>query len=217
MRSVLADYWPLADLRLRVGAVELRPPSDADLSTLAAVAFEGVQKPGARTFLTPWTDLPPADRARQVVQGVWSDQGEWTPEDWSLRLGVFVDGVAVGMQGLLGTSFGLLREVRTWSWLGLAHQGRGLGTTMRQATLHLAFEGLSAAYASTASFVDNPAPLRVSRKLGYEDDGITRDLLHGEVVVSQRLRLTRERWAALPRPEVSVTGLSGPCLKLFGA
>jgi RimJ/RimL family protein N-acetyltransferase len=87
---------------------------------------------------------------------------------------------------------------------------------MRQATLHLAFAGLSAQCATTASFVDNPAPLAVSRKLGYEDDGITRDLLHGEVVVSQRLRLTRARWAALPRPEVAITGLSR-CLPLFGA
>ena len=214
---MLADYWPLVELRLRVGAVELRPPSDADLSALAAVAFEGMQKPGARTFLTPWTDLPPVERARHVVQGVWTGHGSWTPEDWSLHLGVFVDGVAVGLQGMSALSFGLLREVRTWSWLGLAHQGHGLGTTMRQAALHLAFEGLSAACASTASFVDNPAPLRVSRKLGYEDDGITRDLLHGEVVVSQRLRLTRERWASLPGPDVSVTGLSRPCLALFGA
>ncbi|SNT63783.1 Protein N-acetyltransferase, RimJ/RimL family [Asanoa hainanensis] len=212
---MLADYWPLLGLRLRVGPVELRPPSDTDLSALAAVAFEGMQKPGTRTFLTPWTDLPPMDRARHVVQGVWSDRGEWTPSDWSLHLGVFVDGVAVGMQGLLGTSFGQLREVRTWSWLGLAHQGRGLGTVARQAALHLAFSELSAQSATTASFVDNPAPLRVSRKLGYEDDGLTRDLLHGEVVVSQRLRLSRERWAAQPRPPVSVTGLA-PCLPLFG-
>jgi len=214
---MLADYWPVLGLRLRVGSVELRPPSEADLGLLAAVAFEGMQKPGTRTFLTPWTDLPPMDRARHVVQGVWSDQGGWTPEDWSLRLGVFVDGVAVGMQGVLGTSFGLLREVRTWSWLGLAHQGHGLGTTMRQAALHLAFSELDAVCASTASFVDNPAPLRVSRKLGYEDDGITRDLLHGEVVVSQRLRLSRERWAALPRPAVAVEGLTPECRALFGA
>ncbi|GIF67391.1 putative succinyl-CoA transferase [Asanoa ishikariensis] len=214
---MLADYWPLLGLRLRVGPVELRPPSDADLSALAAVAFEGMQKPGTRTFLTPWTDLPPMDRARHVVQGVWSGRGEWTPEDWSLHLGVFVDGVAVGMQGVLGSSFGLLREVRTWSWLGLPHQGAGLGTTMRQAALHLAFAELGAACASTASFVDNPAPLRVSRKLGYEDDGITRDLLHGEVVVSQRLRLSRERWAAQPRPDVAISGLSADCLALFGA
>ncbi|MDG4826392.1 GNAT family protein [Asanoa sp. WMMD1127] len=213
---MLADYWPLVDLRLRVGAMELRPPSDADLAGLAAVAFEGVQKPGARTFLTPWTDLPPLERARHVVKGVWMDRGDWTPDDWALHLGVFVDGVPVGLQGMAAASFGRLREVRTWSWLGLPHQGRGFGTTMRQAVLHLAFAGLSAECATTGSFVDNAAALGVSRKVGYEDDGITRDLLHDEVVVSQRLRLTLSRWAALPRPAVSVTGLE-PCLALFGA
>ncbi|MEV0718532.1 GNAT family protein [Asanoa sp. NPDC050611] len=213
---MLAEHWPLLGLRVRLGSLELRPPSDADLAALAALAYDGVQKPGARTFLTPWTDLPPAARATHVVRSEWSSRGDWTPDDWSLGLAVVVSGVVVGMQALRASSFGLLREVGTWSWLGLVHQGRGTGTLMRQAVLHLAFEGLSATHAATASFVDNPAPLAVSRKLGYLDDGITRDLLHGEVVVSQRLRLTRDRWASLPRPEVSLHGLT-PCLPLFGA
>ncbi|GAA1854383.1 GNAT family N-acetyltransferase [Asanoa iriomotensis] len=213
---MLAEYWPLLALRVRVGPVELRPPSEADLAALAALAFDGVQKPGTRTFLTPWTDLPPAERARWVVQSTWSDFGDWTPASWSLGLAALRDGVVVGMQALRASSFGQLREVGTWSWLGLSHQGRGTGTLMRQAVLHLAFEGLGAEQAATASFVDNPAPLAVSHKLGYENDGITRDLLHNEVVVSQRLRLTRARWASLARPEVSVVGLE-PCLPLFGA
>jgi RimJ/RimL family protein N-acetyltransferase len=170
---------------------------------------------GTGTFLTPWTDLPPADRALHVVRSEWSSRGEWTPADWSLGLATVVSGVVVGLQAVRARSFGALREVSTWSWLGQPHQGRGTGTLMRQAVLHLAFEGLGAAEATTASFVDNPAPLAVSRKLGYVDDGITRDLLHGAVVVSQRLRLTRARWESLPRPAVSLHGLE-PCLPLFG-
>ncbi|GIF47881.1 RimJ/RimL family protein N-acetyltransferase [Asanoa ferruginea] len=212
---MLAEHWPLFGLRIQVGAVELRLPTDAELPVLASVAAEGVQKSGARTFLTPWTDLPPAERARWVIQSAWSGRGEWTPENWYLGLGVFADGVPIGVQSLRASSFALLREVATSSWLGLGHQGGGIGTAMRHAVLHLAFAGLSATDAVTASFVDNPAPIGVSRKLGYTDDGITRDLLHGDVVVSQRLRLTRERWAALDRPPVTMTGLA-PCLPLFG-
>ena len=212
---MLAEHWPLLGLRIQVGAVELRLPTDAELAGLADVAASGIQKAGARTFLTPWTDLPPAERARFVVQDAWENRGRWTPDRWSLNLAVFADGLPVGMQDLRASSFGLLREVATSSWLGLGHQGSGIGTAMRHAVLHLAFAGLSASDATTASFVDNPAPLGVSRKLGYTDDGITRDLLHGAVVVSQRLRLTRERWAALDRPPVTITGLE-PCLPLFG-
>ncbi|HEV7713742.1 MAG TPA: GNAT family protein [Asanoa sp.] len=213
---MLAEHWPLFGLRIQVGAVELRLPTDAELSLLADVAAAGVQKPGARTFLTPWTDLPPADRARFVMQDAWENRGQWTPSRWSLNLGVFVAGRPVGVQDLRASSFGLLREVATSSWLGLDHQGGGIGTAMRHGVLHLAFAGLSATDATTGSFVDNPAPLGVSRKLGYTDDGITRDLLHGEVMVSQRLRLTRDRWAATDRPPVTITGLP-PCLPLFGA
>jgi RimJ/RimL family protein N-acetyltransferase len=212
---VPADHWPLFGLRLEIGDVVLRPATDEDLFALASVAASGMQRPGARTFLTPWTDLPPADRARHVMQGGWASRAEWTPEDWSLDLAVLVDGAPVGIQNLRASSFRSLREVATWSWLGLAHQGAGLGTAMRQAVLHLAFSGLDASCATTASFVDNPAPLAVSRKLGYVDDGITRDLLHSAVMVSQRLRLTRERWASLPRPAVSVSGLA-PCRPMFG-
>lgn len=213
---MLAERWPLFGLRIRVGAVEMRLPTDADLPLLAAVAAAGIQKPGARTFLTPWTDLPPAERARWVMQSQWTSRGEWTPESWYLGLGVFADGVPVGVQSLRASSFASLREVATSSWIGLDHQGAGIGTAMRHGVLHLAFEGLSASDATTGSFIDNPAPLGVSRKLGYTDDGITRDLLHGEVVVSQRLRLTRERWQATERPPVVIEGLE-PCLPLFGA
>jgi hypothetical protein len=38
----------------------------------------------------------------------------------------------------------MLREFESGSWLGREHQGRGLGKEMREATLHLGFEGLGA-------------------------------------------------------------------------
>ena len=38
----------------------------------------------------------------------------------------------------------VLREVSTFSWVGVRHHGRGIGTEMWAAALHLAFAGLGA-------------------------------------------------------------------------
>src|SRR5260221_13370270 len=67
----------------------------------------------------------------------------------------------------------------TGAWLGRRYQGRGIGTQMRAAVLHLAFGGLGAQQAVSAAFEDNPASLRVSRKLGFRDDGIEWHLVRG--------------------------------------
>ncbi|MEU4565707.1 GNAT family N-acetyltransferase [Micromonospora sp. NPDC023956] len=212
---MLIDHWPLLGLRVRTARLELRLPTEDELAELAEVAAQGVHEPGERRFLVSWADSAPAERARSVVQTHWRRRGEWTPQSWSLDLVVFVEGRPVGVQDVWAREFAVRREVATGSWLGLAYHGRGIGTEMRAATLHLAFAGLGAAHATSASFVDNAAPLAVSRKLGYEPDGISRDLCAGEVLVSQRLRLTRERWERTERRTVSLTGLE-PCRELFG-
>ncbi|MFB9239492.1 GNAT family N-acetyltransferase [Plantactinospora siamensis] len=212
---MMIDHWPLFGLRVRTPRLELRLPAENELAELADVAAAGVHEPGRRPFLTPWTDGTPADRARQVVQGHWSALGRWTPQDWTLQLVAFLDGRPVGAQATRAGDFAALREASSWSWLGLAHQGRGLGTQMRAAALHLLFAGLGATDVTSASFLDNPAPLAISGRLGYRPDGITRDLLHGRVVVSQRLRLTRDDWERVDRPPVTIEGLE-PCLPLFG-
>lgn len=56
----------------------------------------------------------------------------------------------------------------------------------------------------------------MSTKLGYQPDGISRDVRDGEVLVSHRLRLGREGWELNDRSEIEVSGLA-PCLPLFGA
>jgi RimJ/RimL family protein N-acetyltransferase len=212
---VLVDHWPLLGLRVTTARLELRLPTEDELAALAEVAARGVHPPGDRPFLVPWTEGTPAERARNLLQKHWRRRGAWTPRSWVLDLVVFVDGRPVGVQELFGQDFAVRREVGTGSWLGLAHQGQGIGREMRAAALHLAFAGLGAAHATTASFADNPAPLAVSRRLGYRPDGISRDVRDGEVLVSQRLRLTRADWERVTRPAVTVDGLE-PCLSLFG-
>jgi len=89
---MLIDRWPLLGLSVRTARLELRMPTDDELAELADVAAAGVYEPGERPFLTPWTDQPPAERAREVVRSHWRRRGNWTPLDWTLELVVFEDG-----------------------------------------------------------------------------------------------------------------------------
>ena len=209
---MLTDHWPLRRLRLTTERLVLRLPTEDELADLADLAAAGVHEPGERPFLTPWTDLEPAARARYVIQDHWSSLGSWTPDDWALDLAVFRDDLPLGLVTLSARQFAVLREVRTGSWLGLAHHRKGYGTEARTALLHLAFAGLGAEAALSEVFQDNASSQTVSRKLGYRPDGISRDVLHGEAVVSDRLRLTRADWQ--PRP-VEVEGLE-QCRDFFG-
>lgn len=214
---MIADYWPLLGLRLRTPRLELRLPTEEELVGLAEVAVTGIHRSGERPFFSRWPERPAAEVARTVVQGQWRKRGAWKPDHWALELAVFDhDGQPLGTQELRAENFAGLREVASSSWLGVGHHGHGLGTEMRSAVLHLAFAGLGADYAVSASFVDSAASLSVSRKLGYRPDGITRDVRDGRVLVTQRFRMARDEWERTQRPEVTVTGLE-PCLEFFGA
>lgn len=214
---VITDHWPLFGLRIRTPRLELRLPSLEDLAALADLAVGLVHDPAVQPFTTEWTDVAPAERGRSVVQFHWSTLANWTVEDWTLQLVVVAGGQVVGTQGISARSLATVREVSMGSWLGRAHQGRGFGTEMRAAVLHLGFVGLEAEWALSGAFIDNPASLAVSRRLGYLPDGIVRRPVRGRAAVEQRLRLDREQWAEHRTLEaVAVTGLE-PCLPLFGA
>ncbi|MEV8590554.1 GNAT family N-acetyltransferase [Streptomyces sp. NPDC051180] len=212
---MITHHWPLKALRVRTPRLELRLPSEDELGEVAEVAARGVSGAGTRTFLNGWTELPPQGRARYVLQGYWGKLGRWTPEDWALDLVAFHEGRPVGVQNMRAAGFAVRREIVSGSWLGAEHQGRGIGTEMRLGMLHLAFAELGTVSATSASFAENLSSVTVSRKIGYRPDGITRDVLRGEVVESQRFRLSREDWQRTERPEVTVSGLRG-CEELFG-
>ena len=212
---MLIDHWPLLGLRLITPGLELRLPSSEELGELADLAAEGMHDPGRRPFLVSWPALPPEDRARALVQRHWRQLGDWSADDWTLDLAVFADGQVVGQQEISARHYRVLREVSTFSWLGVRHHGQGIGTQMRAAVLHLAFAGLGATDATSGSFDDNISALRVSEKLGYQPDGIERLAAHGQVTTTRRLRLTRDRWEAAGRVPVTITGLPS-CLPLFG-
>ncbi|RBM23142.1 GNAT family N-acetyltransferase [Prauserella sp. PE36] len=212
---MLAEHFPLVGLRLTTPRLGLRLPSQEELAELGELAAKGVHDPSVMPFVVPWTDQTPEAVARSVIQYHWLRLGDWLPQSWSLNLVVFRDGVPVGQQTINGHDFGVTREVSTGSWLGKAHQGKGIGTEMRAAVLHLAFAGLGAAEAASGAFEHNLSSLTVSRKLGYRPDGRKRHTIRGKLSVEHRMRLSRTDWELHRRVPVSVEGLE-PCLPLLG-
>lgn len=212
---MLSDLWPTYGLRITTPRLQLRLPTEPEVVEPADLAARGVHAPDERPFLTPWTEGGSLDRARTVLRWHWAALAEWSVEDWSLGLGVFTrDGRPLGKVSLRAQDFPVVREVTTSSWLGLPHQGQGYGTEARLGLLELAFGHLGARFARTEVFQDNAASQAVSRKLGYEPDGISRDARGDEALVSDRLRLSRDRWERLNRPEIEVEGVEG-CREMF--
>ncbi|MFF9812522.1 GNAT family N-acetyltransferase [Streptomyces sp. NPDC014006] len=218
-RALLGIWLPQFRLRLTTPRLELRVPDESDLRALAElVADQGIHAPGAAPFPGGWSDAQPQVVAGRVLQYLWKGLALSRPDYWNLGLAVFVDGRPVGVQGLQARSFPRLAEVATESWLARGHQGRGIGTEMRAAALHLAFAGLGARHATSAVFEDGAAALALNKKLGYHGDGIETQLRKGEPAVLTRWRMTRAQWELSPAAEVPVTvhGLDG-CRALFGA
>jgi RimJ/RimL family protein N-acetyltransferase len=207
--------WPQFGLTILTPRLELRLPREEELAAVASLAARGVHRPDERPFLTPWTEGSGEDRALSVLQGHWGQLASWSPAAWRLGLAVFRGGSPLGAVTLRARYFPVVREVTTSSWLGLEHHGNGYGTEARIGLLTLAFDYLGARAALTEVFQDNHASQRVSRKLGYEADGISVDARGDEAVVSDRLRLTRQKWARVERPAVRVDGMAA-CRPLFG-
>lgn len=186
--------WPFWNLVLRTPRLELRPDDDAGLLELVQVAHRGIHDPGEMPFGKPWTDAEPEKMGRSMLQHNWRCRAEMSPESWALNLVIRLDGVAIGLQDINANQFALEREIFSGSWLGQRHQGMGIGSEMRAAVLLFAFDYLGAHQARSNAFPDNPASLRVSRKLGYVDDGTQREHRRGESVDTIRMVCTAQRF-----------------------
>lgn len=201
----------LTRLRVRTPRLELRLATRAELRALFRVAEAGIHDPGVMPFEHAWTDgLDETSFVAFHEDAVRS----WQPADWQLNLVAFHRGRPVGVQGIGARRFADARRVATGSWLGEAWQGQGLGTEMRAAVLHFAFEGLGAREAVSGYVDDNPQSKGVSRKLGYEVVGSHVVSPRGEPLEHTDLLLRRERFRAdVP---VEVVGLP-PLLTQFDA
>jgi RimJ/RimL family protein N-acetyltransferase len=208
--------WPLLDLTVRTPRLELRYVDDELASELAQLAGRGVHDPAYMPFVLPWTDQPSPQLERSSMQWYWRARAETAPNRWHLMLAAIVDGVAIGTTSLDADDFPTLRQFESGSWLGREYQGRGLGKEMREATLHLGFEGLDAEYATTGAWHDNGPSLGVTRSLGYREEGRRRGVRRGEPTEMIAFRMHRDDWLQrLHRDDIVIEGLA-PCLPLLG-
>jgi RimJ/RimL family protein N-acetyltransferase len=206
--TTIADVLPMLGLRVTAGPLELRGITDDDLVALAELAGRGVHAPERMPFTYPWTDADPADLPLRFAQYHWRTRADFGTDAWMLDLGVWHQGTLVGVQGLNTTKYLVTRTGETGSWLGLEHQGRGIGTAMRQAMCAFVFDHLDAAEITSGAFTDNPASLAVSRKVGYRENGRTRrERRPGELATTVELVLTPDDFVRGEHP-VEVTGVA---------
>lgn len=208
-------YWPLFDLRVRTPRLELRYPDDDDATALAAVAAQGIHPPDYMPFSTPWTRAPLGELEPNALRYFWRVRSLTTVDDWALPMAVVVDGEIVGVQTILAKDFPVLRTFSTASWLGQAHQGKGIGKEMRAAILHLGFDGLGAQRAESGAKDDNHSSIRVSRALGYQDNGDEVLVVDGEAQHEIRFLMSRSQWEQRRRDDIVIEGLA-PCLAFLG-
>jgi RimJ/RimL family protein N-acetyltransferase len=201
-------------LRLHTPRLDLRLGSRDELVQLGHLAENGIHPPGEMPFAIAWSD---AIGDPEFIDGFVAFHEDalasCSPEKWSLNWLVWSGDALVGTQGIGAEHFAETRAVATGSWLGQAHQRRGLGTEMRAAVLEFAFGGLGAETARSAWLDGNEASRRVSEKLGYRDAGIRTERPRGEPVVAHEVELSRADWSC-PIP-VRIEGLTD-CLPLFG-
>jgi RimJ/RimL family protein N-acetyltransferase len=194
----LSAVWPLFDLRLATPRLELRPILDEHIPAAVAAAQAGIHDAGNSPFSTPWTGLPAEELGPNMARWYWRCRAEATPESWTLLLGIWHDGEFVGCQDVGAKNFAGLKTVTTGSWLKQSVQGRGLGKEMRAAVALYAFDWLGAEVAESEAAIWNEASLGVSRSLGYELNGTSRETWGTKVETVQHVRLTPQ---AFKRPD----------------
>jgi RimJ/RimL family protein N-acetyltransferase len=154
---------------------------------------------------------------RQFLQRYWRALAHWKPDSWHMLLAMYLDGRPIGIQDMWASDFARIRSVGTGSWVTFSEQGHGYGTEARAAVLELAFGQLGAEEACTEYLDGNWASEKVSRKLGYTDNG--QHLVHRDDagrMTEYRLRLDRRGWEK-NRDDVRcvVTGIDA-CRSMFG-
>lgn len=188
----LNEVWPPYRLVITAGDLELRLVRDEDLPGLAELALDGVHDREVMPFAVPWTDVDPADLPANFARYHWGVRSTFGPQRFSLDFAVRVGGELVGTQGFSTHDFAITRTGETGSWLAMRYHGRGIGTRMRQAVCAFAFDELGATQVTSGAFLDNPASLGVSRKVGYRPNGVDRKVRRGVLAEHQNLVLRPE-------------------------
>ncbi|MCG5465594.1 GNAT family N-acetyltransferase [Micromonospora sp. MED01] len=215
----LVDIWPVLGIGVRTPTVELFVPDQEALERLARLAAEGIYDPQnqylPRTPVGGWEDVASPEAERRFLRYYWAAFADWRPEKWNLMLAARVGRDIIGVQEIGAQHFAVTKTASTGSWVGRQFQGAGYGKAMREAVLHLAFDGLRAERADTAAWITNHASLGASRAMGYQDNGTTTRAAEGKRVDQVNLTLRCSDWRRPPEACI-ITGLSPGATEMLG-
>lgn len=208
---------PALGISVGTPRLELRAATDDLLAELAPLVRNGqaLAEPAPYDDPMSFYESDPDLRVQRWMESIWRGRGTVEPDFWRLYFVVVIDGRPVGMQDLIGDRFASYRSVLTFSWLADFARQRGIGREMRQAILHLAFEGFDAQEAGSEAFLDNLGSNGVSRTLGYTENGVVWAKRRNHPFLMQRWRLSREAWQASRRDDITIQGM-GACRALLG-
>jgi RimJ/RimL family protein N-acetyltransferase len=208
--------YPAFGVHVLTPRLELRAATDELLERLAPLVRDGKAAAHPAPYDDPISlyENDPELRVQRWLQAIWRGRGTVGPDAWRLYFAVIVDGRPVGMQDLIGDRFSVHGTVTTFSWLSVDARGNGLGKEMREAVLHLAFEGLDAREARSDAFRDNAGSNAISRALGYRENGTDWDTRQSQPALLQRWLLTRDDWAARRRSDIELHGVAA-CRQLL--
>ena len=202
----LANLWPVFGLLIQTPRLRLRLPRRDNLCELAQAA-RIIAAPGEPQLHLPRMYQPSPGMERLFLQRYWRARAHWKPESWHLPLALYLDGRPIGSQDMWASDFapppvGRHRILGHPQRAGPRVRHRG-----RLAVLELAFGHLGAEEACTEYLDGNHASEKVSRKLGYADNG-------QHPVYRDDTRRTTEygsAWTARPgRPTVTAHPASSP-------
>ena len=206
-------YAPL-EFAVTTPLIELRGATDDLLDGLLPLVRAGQADADPPPFDDPISlyEADPDTRVHKWLQAIWRGRARVASDFWRVNLVVLVDGRAVGMQDVIGAGFETYGTVTTFSWLAADFRGRGIGREMREAALHLCFDGFDAVEAASDAFVDNIGSNRVSEdariraqrhELGYSawEARASPALAHHQTTMaaSTARRHRRERCRGLPK------------------
>jgi RimJ/RimL family protein N-acetyltransferase len=174
--------------------VRLRTIDTVTGEALTELAVRGIYDPSWQPFGVPWTDDAPDEMRRALPTFYASTSHSAVPERWELPMAVEHEGDLIGFAKIQASDISASGRFSTGSWLGLAFQGRGLGTQVRRACLAAGFKGLGAQSAHTQANANNAASLGVTRKLEYLASGHFELEIRGEPMTKLEFTMQREHW-----------------------